>query len=358
MKIPLETLAQHAAEISPVAAPSQLAPAFDWPTIGTSREGRPIEALRVGSGDRRVSLIAGCHADEPIGPRTLLAFAKWLGGEEAGAAELRKLATWSIVPHVHPDGGLRNASWAEDPEPPLETYLLDAVRDRPGDDVEFGFPRAPDDDGARPENRAVAEFLADGGPYDVHATLHGMFIAEGAWFLIDRDHVDTTKAFRRDIVAECARVGIPLHDWDRGGEKGFVGIEPGFSTSPTSVAMREHFLARGDRAEAAKFRPSSMEFVASLGGNPVALVSEVPLFLVERGAGGGFLRAKDALVEAQLALAGGDPRPFDAAREKFGFEPVPVELASRLQLAMVLLALGVPADAWEPPGLNDEATES
>ncbi len=45
----------------------------------------------------------------------------------------------------------------------LVAYLGDAVREPPGDDVEFGFPRSADV-GARPENPAVASFLAAGVP--------------------------------------------------------------------------------------------------------------------------------------------------------------------------------------------------
>ena len=39
-------------------------------TICASREGRDIYGLRLGAGERHVSIIAGCHADEPVGPMT------------------------------------------------------------------------------------------------------------------------------------------------------------------------------------------------------------------------------------------------------------------------------------------------
>ena len=44
--------------------------------------------------------------------------------------------------------------------------------------------------------------------------------------------------------------------------------------------MRRHFLDRGDPETAAVFRPSSMEYVRSLGGDPLTFVSEMPLFLL------------------------------------------------------------------------------
>lgn len=45
--------------------------------------------------------------------------------------------------------------------------------------------------------------------------------------------------------------------------------------------MRTFFHERGDDATAALSRPSSMEFVRGLGGDPFTFVSEMPLFLRE-----------------------------------------------------------------------------
>ena len=44
--------------------------------------------------------------------------------------------------------------------------------------------------------------------------------------------------------------------------------------------MRAHFLAMGDDKTAALFHQSSMEFVRSLGGDPLCLVTELPLFVI------------------------------------------------------------------------------
>ena len=61
-----------------------------------------------------------------------------------------------------------------------------------GDDIEFGFPRDVDDDGARPENRAAYDWWRSaGGPFAVHVTLHGMGIAAGPWY----DNLPTTTYF-------------------------------------------------------------------------------------------------------------------------------------------------------------------
>ena len=48
---------------------------------------------------------------------------------------------------------------------------------------------------------------------------------------------------------------------------------------PDSKYMRQHFLDQNDPKSAALFRPSSMETIRALGGDPLTLVSEMPLFI-------------------------------------------------------------------------------
>jgi len=316
--------------------------------IGRSRDGRPIHGYRFGNGAARISLVAGAHADEPIGPATLAALLRLVASASAGAADddaravaaLLEHATWTICPHVNPDGAHRNAAWIAG-EADLWTWARGFVREAPGDDVEFGYPLDADTP-ARPENRAVADFLTAHGPFDFHASLHGMAFAEGAWFLICRERVVDTADLREHLAATAQREGLPLHDLDRGGEKGFFRIAPGFSTTPTSIAMREHFEALGDHEEAAKFLPSSMELAASFGGRPLAMVSEIPLFLVRRPddanrePGAAFTDVRDRLPAAVAARIGGDCGAYDALVAQYGLEPVDLRVGVRLQLAMVL----------------------
>jgi hypothetical protein len=244
--------------------------------IGESREGRPLLGLEIGEGPVRVSITAGAHADEPTGPLTTVALAKWLLSEEG--ADVRSKTSWHICPHVNPDGAERNAGWFTDP-PDLARYLAGAVREPPGEDVEFNYPNGGPS--PRPENNAVAAFLQEGAPYHLHFSLHGMGFAEGAWWLIGEDKTDETAPLRETLAGLFREHCWNLFDWDRKGEKGFRGLGPGFSTTPTSTAMKAFFHEQSDEAMAAKFRPSSMEFVQSLGGDPLVMVSELPLFAIE-----------------------------------------------------------------------------
>jgi zinc carboxypeptidase len=315
--------------------------------IGRSREGQEIAAYRFGSGPLRLSLIAGCHSDEPVGPAMLRRLVAFLAELPAGDP-LLAAATWSIVPHVNPDGEEKNRAWSEATLPAVDSqgaadrafdlaaYARHTFREPPGDDMEFGFPRGAADREARPENRAVAAFLAEAAPFHLHASFHGMFFASGPWFLLEPAWIDRTTELRDHLRRRVAELGYRIYDVDRGGEKGFTRIDRGFTTRPDSRAMAAYFHAQNDPETAAKFRPSSMEYVRALGGDPLTLVSEMPLFLTPPAAdpetpetyGDPALRAD----LARLALAA-SPEELRAEGARRGLRGMPIRDQMRLQLA-------------------------
>ena len=81
-------------------------------TLASTAYGRPIRALTIGSGDRRVLYSAAHHANEWLTATVLLKFAEDYalalrdGGTIGGvsAEELSDAATISLVPMVNPDG--------------------------------------------------------------------------------------------------------------------------------------------------------------------------------------------------------------------------------------------------------------
>ncbi|MCB2154712.1 peptidase M14 [bacterium] len=314
-------------------------------TIGQSRQGLPLFGLTVGSGPIRVSITAGAHADEPVGPRTAVYLAAEMAvGDLPWARQLAERCTFWIAPHVNPDGDLRNANWQEAPGD-FEACMKHVHRELPGDDVEFNYPRSEDDEEARPENLAVAKFLRSAnGPFDLHLSLHSMGVAEGAWFLICREWVERARnAGMLERLANIAgRHGVGLHDMERHGEKGFSRIAPGFCTTPRSDAMREFFLEQNDLETAALFRPSSMEFVQSLGGDPLCLVSEMPYFILRAAESSDepldsrpYFRLRAQLPHVRAALEHGDENPLDEVVKEFGIEPMSWESHRDLQLAFI-----------------------
>ncbi len=276
--------------VDPILAsdPGHAAPAR---ALGRSAEGRPVEGFLLGRGKTRISLIAGCHADEPVGPRLLRHLVSYLSSLAVDDPLLSEREWW-IVPHVNPDGEARNRAWQKGKRHAydLASYLAYAVRELPGDDVEFCFPRGPEDLGStpgdlgsRPENQCLYRWWrASSGPFHLHVSLHGMGFGAGPWFLIEPTWAERAEPLRVFLRKRVEAMGYALHDVERRGEKGFFRLERGFATRPDSRHMRDHFLAKGDPDTAARFRPSSMETIRGLGGDPLTLISELPLFLTPR----------------------------------------------------------------------------
>lgn len=315
--------------------------------LGRSREGCPIRGFRFGSGrgdEPRVSLLAGCHADEPVGPRLLRHLVAYLGALDPADPLIAGLEWW-IVPHINPDGEARNAAWqtAGAEAYDFASYLGAAVRELPGDDIEFGFPRDGRDQGARSENRCVHDWWSSAdGPFSLHASLHGMSVAAGPWFLLDRSWVSRCGPLMARCRDRTLALGYDLHDVERRGEKGFDRIERGFCTRPNSRAMQAFFEERGDLETARLFRPSSMEAIRSLssayGGDTLTLVSEMPLFLIPGV--GDRLGPPDPAAERwktriggwREALARGDPPPrIGDEAAAAGVRPMPVVHQMALQ---------------------------
>ena len=316
--------------------------------LGSSREGRPITGFRFGRGPEAVSLLGGCHADEPVGPRLLRRLAGCLAALDAEDPMLTRYQWW-IIPHINPDGEIRNAPW-QDPDArayDLGRYLAGKVRELPGDDVEFGFPRDDADPGARPENRAAYDWWRTcDRPFALHASLHSMGFAAGPFFLIDRAWEDRCEALKAACRERAQALGYSLHDVERHGEKGFFRFERGFASRPDSKLMAAHFEALGDSTTASRFWPSSMETLRSLGRDTLTLVSEMPLFILP-GVGDRpgppdpvAERWKRRLDGWRSDLStGAAPDAISAEARKHGLVPMPVRDQMTLQWTFIAAGL-------------------
>jgi len=251
--------------------------------IGYSREERPIYGYSVGKGAIKISLIGGCHADEPVGPMFLRKLVNFLDAQ-TDKHPLLTSYTWYIIPHCNPDGEAKNKKWYsdEDTHINLVDYLTLSRREAPGEDIEFGFPIKGMYETLRVENKVIFDFWVKHKiSFHLHASLHGMAKSYGPWFLLDRNWIKKTEPLQQECITRAHELGYTiLHDVDRKGEKGFTRITKGFCTRPDSSAMRKHFLLQDDTAMASLFRPSSMESVRSFSGNTLTLVSEMPLFIL------------------------------------------------------------------------------
>jgi hypothetical protein len=302
--------------------------------LGTSERGRPIVGVKVGTGPRRALLLAGHHADEPVGSETLRLLARSLLADPDAHADL--LARWTLylVPHANPDGEAANRGWIET-WPDAADFITRVRRELPGRDLEFAYPDR------RQEAQMLSAWMRTHGPFDLYASLHGMAFSEGAMLLIDRMWAGRSQALQLAFGQSAQEEGLDLHDHNRGGEKGFFYIDPGFTTTPEGRAMQRHFEHVGDADMAARFGLSSMEFVQSLGGDPLCLVTELPLFVVASdpdappGSARAYVQFKGALGEVRKRLQAGDRSELDRWR----LRPLGLASALRIQLATIGAAL-------------------
>lgn len=325
-----------------LAAPLRLPPPHFQ---GSSREGRPLPAYHYGSGPFKISLIAGCHADEPAGPRLLRHLVSFLSRQDESHPLLQGY-NWWVVPHANPDGEAANRRWHSENDAyySLPRYLQYAARELPGDDMEYGFPIEGKAGPLRPENAFIYELWQKAGPpFHLHASLHSMAFSFGPWFLIDPDWADRSGIIREQCREKARELGYPLNDIDRRGEKGFHRISEGFCTCPNAEAMKAYFLERDDPKTAALFHPSSMESIRSLGGDCLTLVSEMPFFIIPNASKSmdwpnpDYDRWQRLAGGWKMELISGKKREEEVLQEAqhLGLRAMPLEDQMRLQWALV-----------------------
>lgn len=251
--------------------------------IGASAAGHPLLGVTIGDpGLPLVSIVAGAHPDEPAGPLAALELlTRW--------REFDLPVRLAVVPMIDIDGTVAQRAWLEpwDGAIDLTRYLEHRIRRLPGDDREFAWPGAPWGGTVLPECAAAATFLDAQGPAIAHLTLHGMFAAQGPWYLLDRPALEDPQLWL-DLRAAADAAGLPLHEFHRYGDKGFRRVGRGFCTTPSGPAMRRHFLALGDRTTADGFGYGSMDAArararAAGAGEPIIAISEFPLLQLPEG---------------------------------------------------------------------------
>nr|WP_241267428.1 M14 family zinc carboxypeptidase [Streptomyces scabichelini] len=167
--------------------------------VGTSRAGLPLWLLSVGHGSRQVLVVAGPHANEPVGGATALRLA------ERALADPRLCegadATWNLLLCLDPDGARRNEGWLSGPYT-LGHYFRHFFRP--------GFLEQPEwlPDGAEgaalPETRVLLDLQDELRPV-FQASLHGVDVGGG--------FVELTRelpGLAPRLAHTAARLGIPL----------------------------------------------------------------------------------------------------------------------------------------------------
>ncbi|MFE2466937.1 M14 family zinc carboxypeptidase [Streptomyces mirabilis] len=166
--------------------------------VGTSRAGTPLWLLSVGHGGRQVLVVAGPHANEPVGGATALRLAERVLADP----RLREGAdaTWNLLLCLDPDGARRNEAWLSGPYT-LGHYFRNFFRP--------GFLEQPEwlPKGAAgvtlPETRALLDLQDELRPV-FQCSLHGVDVG-GAFVELTRE----LPGLAQRVAHTAARLGIP-----------------------------------------------------------------------------------------------------------------------------------------------------
>ncbi|MDT0401829.1 M14 family zinc carboxypeptidase [Streptomyces edwardsiae] len=166
--------------------------------VGVSRAGIPLWLLSVGHGSRQALVVAGPHANEPMGGATVLRLA------ERALADPRLTegadATWNLLLCLDPDGLRRNERWLTGPYT-LGRHFRNFFRP--------GFLEQPEwlPDGAAaaalPETRTLLALQDELRPF-LQCSLHGVDIG-GGFVELTRD----LPGLDRRVATIATRLGVP-----------------------------------------------------------------------------------------------------------------------------------------------------
>lgn len=166
--------------------------------VGTSRDGTPLWLLSVGHGSRHALVVAGPHANEPVGGATVLRLV------ERALADPRLCeqsdTTWNLLLCLDPDGARRNEGWLSGPYT-LSQYFRHFFRP--------GFLEQPEwlPDGAEraalPETRALLDVQDELRPF-FQCSLHGVDVG-GGFVELTRD----LPGIAGRLAQSATRLGIP-----------------------------------------------------------------------------------------------------------------------------------------------------
>ena len=223
--------------------------------IGVSGEGRSLYGVTIGdrSATRTVFVIAGCHADEIIGPLTAVSLLQSLAQKPIENVQFK------IVPAVDPDFLYRNAVTI-----PADATLRDLLSAEAQHcrDLEGYFTTD-----TYPECIAVRQWMQQTEQIDAYFSLHSAHLISPGLFFYVGSGADAQCV---DIVVDCTTVTtpnyLPLLSYDPTGETQ-TALAPGFLEMP--IYQGKWLSAEGSN--------NSLAYVAHHFQPKFIGVSEMPL---------------------------------------------------------------------------------
>ncbi|WP_093607643.1 M14 family zinc carboxypeptidase [Streptomyces indicus] len=164
--------------------------------VGTSRAGRPLHLLSVGHATRAVLVVAGAHANEPVGGPTALHLARRVAADH----RLRHGTSWHFLLSADPDGASLHRSLTP-------ASLLDYHRHffRPaGPEQPEWAPSVLPPDMLPPEAVTLLRLIDELQPY-LQVSLHGTDLG-GTWVQLTREIPGLAEPFAKS----AAQLHIPI----------------------------------------------------------------------------------------------------------------------------------------------------
>ncbi|MFF4580794.1 M14 family zinc carboxypeptidase [Streptomyces sp. NPDC001389] len=192
--------------------------------VGQSRGGRPLWVLSVGGrGGGEVLVVAGAHANEPVGGATALELARRVAGAPGDGPG------WHFLLCADPDGaGLHRT--------PCPDSLLDYHRHfyrPPGPEQPEWAPALLPPDRLPPETLALTGLIDELRPV-LQVSLHGTDLG-GSWVQLTRDLPGLAEPFRKS----AAELRIPV-ETGASDAAGWASPGPGVFVMPSGGVMGSH----------------------------------------------------------------------------------------------------------------------
>jgi hypothetical protein len=240
--------------------------------VGHSRQGDPIEAIKIGDGAKKALLFAMPHPNEPIGSMMLEYLSRRLAGDDALRASLGY--TWYLIKCIDPDGTRLNEGWFKGPFS-VKHYARQFYRPPSFEQVEWTFPidyKTLHFDDPLPETQALMTLIEQIKP-DFIYSLHNAGFG-GAYFYISDEAPPLYEPFYELVKSQ----DLPLHLGEPEMPYAVEHAPAVYALPPISQAY--DFLKEQtgrDPAEIIKGGTSSLDYAANFC-NPFGLVCEMPYF--------------------------------------------------------------------------------
>ena len=240
--------------------------------IGQSRQGDPIEAIKIGNGPKKALLFAMPHPNEPIGSMMLEYWSLRLAEDDALRESLGY--TWYLIKCIDPDGTRLNEGWFKGPFS-IENYARHYYRPPSFQQVAWTFPidyRTLHFHDPMPETQALMALIEEVRP-DLMYSLHNSDFG-GVYFYIWEEAPSLYEPFHQLVESQ----GLPLHLGES--ERPYETEYAAAIYKDSSISAEYDYLAQQtntDPAEIIKGGTLSFEYARKFC-DPFTLICEMPYF--------------------------------------------------------------------------------